>query len=199
MSYAVYISHPQVHIDPAVPVPRWSLSDVGRSRLATLSTAAWVRSLTAVHSSDELKAVETAQSLATAAGCPVHVHHDMGENDRSATGFLRPPEFEATADAFFASPHVSVRGWERAADAQARIVGAVERVLAAHTAATPIALSGHGAVGTLLLCHLLGVDIDRRHDQPAGGGNAYAFDLATRRPLISWTPLEQVAGRLSAQ
>lgn len=29
----------------------------------------------------------------------------MHENDRSATGFLPPPEFEAVANQFFANPH----------------------------------------------------------------------------------------------
>lgn len=36
------------------------------------------------------------------------------ENDRSSTGFLPPEEFEVVADAFFAQPGVSVRGWETA-------------------------------------------------------------------------------------
>jgi len=53
----------------------------------------------------------------------------LRENDRSATGFLQKQEFEATADAFFAHPHESVRGWEAAVAAQARIVRAVEEIL----------------------------------------------------------------------
>ena len=32
MPIARYLSHPQVRIDPAVPVPRWSLSERGRAR-----------------------------------------------------------------------------------------------------------------------------------------------------------------------
>jgi hypothetical protein len=54
----------------------------------------------------------------------------MHENDRSATCFLEPNEFEAVADQFFAQSLVSVRGWERAIDAQFRIVREVEAVLA---------------------------------------------------------------------
>ncbi|MBO9456098.1 hypothetical protein J7376_11185 [Paracoccus sp. R12_1] len=37
MAVLRYLSHPQVLIDPAVPVPRWSLSDHGRSRMPALS------------------------------------------------------------------------------------------------------------------------------------------------------------------
>ena len=51
-------------------------------------------------------------------------HPGIGENDRSATGFLPREEFWATADLFFAHPTESIRGWERAIDAQARIVAA---------------------------------------------------------------------------
>jgi hypothetical protein len=60
---------------------------------------------------------------------------DLGENDRSATGFLPPEEFERVADEFFGSPEKSARGWERAGDAQVRIVRAVEGI--AQTDRTP--------------------------------------------------------------
>jgi len=49
----------------------------------------------------------------------------LGENDRSATGYLEPQEFETTANAFFAYPERSIRGWETAQAAQTRIVEAV--------------------------------------------------------------------------
>ncbi len=79
-------------------------------------------------SSGERKAIETAEILATASGATVEIIEAMHENDRSATGFLAPPEFEKAADWFFAHPHESFKGWERAIDAQARIVSHVEAV-----------------------------------------------------------------------
>ena len=80
------------------------------------------------------------------------------------------------ADAFFAHPETSVRGWERAVDAQARIVSAMRAVLAA---APPgdVAVVSHGGVGALLLSHLQGAPISRTTDQPEGsGGHVLAFD-----------------------
>jgi len=56
-------------------------------------------------------------------------HGCLGENDRSATGFLARDEFEATVNAFFAYPQDSIRGWEPAVDAQARIVRAIEQAV----------------------------------------------------------------------
>ncbi|MCD2175328.1 histidine phosphatase family protein [Rhizobium sp. C4] len=189
--FAVYLTHPQVRIDPAVPVPEWGLSELGRERTLQTARSPWVRRIGRIVSSDEVKAVETASLLAEAAGCTVEIRANMGENDRSATGFLPPPEFEKAADWFFAHPEESFRGWERAVDAQARIVSAVDGVLADHDPRAPILFIGHGGVGTLLKCHLAGRTIGRDADQPPGaGGNLYMFDLSTRQLAGDWQKME---------
>lgn len=187
--YALYITHPQVLIDPAVPVPDWGLSERGRERALLAASADWSRQIGRFVASTERKAVETADIL-SAGRLTIETDHAMGENDRSATGFLRPDAFEEAADWFFAHPEQSFRGWERAVDAQARIVSAVERVLADHDPKIPIAFVGHGGVGTLLKCHLKGKPIQRDGDQPAGGGNLFAFRLADRAVTCDWTPME---------
>lgn len=185
-----FVTHAEVDVDPGVPVPAWGLSAAGRARAQHLVRQPWVPGLTGVVSSAERKALETAEVLAGAAGLPVAVDEALGENDRSATGYLPPAEFEAVADAFFARPDESVRGWERAADAQRRIVTAVGRVTAAATG--DVAVVAHGGVGALLLCSLLGVPIDRRYDQP-GQGSWYRFDPATGRVAHGWRRI--TAGR----
>ena len=116
---------------------------------------------------------------------------DLGENDRSATGFLPPAEFERVADQFFGSPDKSIRGWERAVDAQSRIVRAVEEIGAKDKTTGAIAIVAHGAVGTLLYCHLAGEPIARRWDQPPnGGGNFYPFTLAPRAVHSWWRAID---------
>jgi broad specificity phosphatase PhoE len=189
--FAVYLTHPQVQIDPAVPVPRWGLSDLGRQRTRHVAEALWIRRVGRILSSDETKAIETAEILAGAAGCRPEIVEGMGENDRSATGFLPPPEFEKAAGWFFAHPEESFHGWERAIDAQARIVAAVEKALAGHDARIPILFIGHGGVGTLLKCQLAGRAIGRDADQPPGaGGNLFMFDPVTRRLACDWQKME---------
>lgn len=192
---ALYITHPQVAIDPLIPVPDWGLSEVGRTRLAAIAARGWVRSLTHIFASTEKKAIEGAEILAASAGCPVAAVAEMGENDRSATGFLRPPEFEKAADWFFANPSQSFHGWETALDAQTRIVSAVDAAIGRSTAGQPVAFVGHGGVGTLLKCHLAGTPITRTGDQPAGGGNVFAFGLSDRRLLCDWTRVEIFEGK----
>jgi broad specificity phosphatase PhoE len=190
--FGLYITHPQVRIDPDVPVPEWGLSDVGRARAAAVAAQPWVRQLRRIVSSDETKAIELAGILASAAGVKVEVAENAHENDRSATGFLPPPEFEKAADWFFAHPEESFHGWERAIDAQSRIVSVVKSVLATHDLSQPIAFIGHGGVGTLLRCHLAGLPIARVRDQPPnGGGNVHAFRLVDLKPLSGWVPMEE--------
>jgi broad specificity phosphatase PhoE len=188
MTLHLYVSHPEVAINPAVPVPRWGLSDKGRARIRAFAAEPWLRRFRRLVSSDETKAVETGEALAAALGLELEVRDGLHENDRSATGFLPPPEFEATANAFFAHPETSIRGWERAADAQARIVANVGSILSEAPGA-PTIICGHGGVGTLLWCHCARRRIDRVHDQ-RGGGSCYAFDLAARIVLYGWRPLE---------
>ena len=53
-----------------------------------------------------------------------------------------------------------------------------------------VLLIGHGAVGTLLYCHLAGLAISRAHDQPKGGGNVFAFERISRNILHPWLPME---------
>lgn len=185
-----YLTHPQVCIDPAVPMQNWGLSSVGRKRMEAFAGARRLRSPLRIVSSGERKALETAQIIAAQLNITVDVREAMHENDRSATGFLPPDEFEEVADQFFAHPSVSVRGWERAIDAQNRIVREVERVLA-QEAVGDVLFVGHGAVGTLLLCHYGGLAIDRVHDQPDGGGNYFALRKEGRRVMHRWRRMEE--------
>ncbi|MCE1237887.1 MAG: phosphoglycerate mutase family protein [Hyphomicrobiales bacterium] len=185
-----YVTHPQVAIDPTVPVPRWGLSERGRERARAAARCRWMDEVGRIVSSDETKAIETAEILVEARGMALAVRPGLHENDRSATGFLPPPEFEATADRFFAEPETSVRGWERAVDVADRVERALAATLAEAGGAGDLLLVGHGAAGTLLWCRLVGLPIDRAQDQPAGGGHRWTFDLAQRRAVAAWRPFE---------
>ena len=143
-----------------------------------------------IFASAERKAADAAGVLAERLGIRPVVIEGLGENDRSATGYLPKAEFEAVADEFFARPDESVRGWERAADAQRRIVGAVGQALFLAPEGD-VAIVSHGGVGALLLCHLRGVPISRDADQPGGGGgHVFSFDRANRRLLTGWRRIE---------
>lgn len=180
----LFVTHPEVIVDPDLPVTGWRLSPSGIRRMRQFAESAEAAGVAAVWASPETKAAEAAAILAARRGIPVQLAAELGENDRSATGFLPPEEFERTADAFFAAPHSSVRGWERAADAQRRIRAMVERIAAGHGGGD-LAIVAHGAVGALLLCAWLGRPIGRDADQPFQG-HYFAAALPGCTPLHGW-------------
>lgn len=135
--------------------------------------------------------MDGAEILAAHLGLPFQQVAPLGEIDRSSTGYLPPPEFEAVVDEFFAHPHDSVHGWERAVDAQARIVSAVQSVALNDRTSGAVAIVSHGAVGALLYAWLTRQPISRRWDQPAnGGGNFYAFALRPPAAYGCWQALD---------
>ncbi|MCB8819078.1 histidine phosphatase family protein [Microvirga rosea] len=166
----IFVTHPEVVIDPQVPVPEWPLSTIGRERMDVFAKALEGRPFSAIYASAEQKAKDGAAILASRLNLPVVIDPDLGENDRSATGYIAPPEFWEVVAEFFGRPHESIRGWERAIDAQERIVKAVRRAAADETSGDIVIVS-HGGVGSLLTDHLQHVEIGRgsRPSHPGGG------------------------------
>jgi broad specificity phosphatase PhoE len=186
----LFITHPEVVIDPAVPVPDWHLSALGRRRMERFCQSAAVRRLAAVVSSAERKARDGADIIAERLSIPATIDLDLGENDRSATGYIAPPEFWGVVDAFFTRPDSSIRGWERAVDAQLRVLRAVERVSRLPVEGD-VAIVSHGGVGALLMAHLSDAPISRRFDQPHGGGGCCCvIDRDSLRLQEGWRVLE---------
>jgi broad specificity phosphatase PhoE len=182
---ALFITHPEVVVDPDIPVTRWRLSDKGVTRMRTFVASQMVERVHEVWASSETKAIEAAGLLAARFGLPVNVHPELGENDRASTGFLPPDEFELVANAFFARPLESVQGWETAAAAQARIGRATDTILHRASASGDVAIVAHGAVGTLLMCAMLARPICRDLDQPFQG-HFWSFDIGTRGVVHQW-------------
>jgi broad specificity phosphatase PhoE len=188
VAYLYYVSHPEVVIDPDVPVPDWALSDPGRERAQALVRQPWVESVGRVVSSAETKAHETATVIAGHLDLTIEVRTATGEFDRSSTGYVPAERHEELADRLFATPDRSADGWERAVDAQARMVAALSDVIA--DGPDDVAVVGHGGVGTLLLCHVAGSAIDRRHDQPVAGCY-WTFDRGRRELMHGWRPIDR--------
>ena len=198
MSAILFITHPEVVIDPAVPVPRWPLSPKGRARMEAFADALAGRRLAAVWSSDEQKALDGAAILATRLGAAHRIDPALGENGRESTGYIAPPEFWEVVEQFFARPDESIRGWETARAAQARIVAAMARVAASEDDGV-LAVVSHGGVGALLTAHLQGVEIGRedRPQNPSGG----CYLVIDRSPLAlrrSWREVEDPVNALAA-
>ncbi|MGI9602280.1 MAG: histidine phosphatase family protein [Acidimicrobiales bacterium] len=195
MSLLRYISHAEVVIDADVPVPQWGLTDHGRARVEAMLDQPWVPAIGRVITSAETKAVETGTILGDRLGLTIEVRADTGETDRSSTGYVPRAEHDRLSEQFFGHPERPAQGWERAIDAQHRIVAAVADLLD-DNAGLDVAVVGHGGVGTLLWCHLAGLAIDARHDQD-GAGHYFTFDRRPAQVVHPWRPIDdlEVAGR----
>jgi broad specificity phosphatase PhoE len=199
MSTIYFITHPDVIVDPSLPIERWPLSEIGARRMRQVHAHAWTATIQHVSSSAEQKAIDGAHILCEPPGLVPSIIAELGENDRSATGFLEPTEFWHVVEEFFEQPEASVRGWERAIDAQQRIVGAVREAIECVGSEAPTALIAHGGVGCLLMCHLKGVAISRAEEQPgppagsqpgSGGGCYFSLSSENFELIHGWRGLD---------
>lgn len=184
-----FISHPEVTVDFNVPIERWDLSAKGRERLGALLTQPWLKNVHHLFSSNETKAKTTARAISKKLGVKNQVLMALGEMDRSSTGAMPLDQFNTLVDEFFANPTLSVRGWERGIDAQARIIRAIKSII--HQCNNPgdIVVVSHGGVGALLLSYLKSAPISRSEDQP-GQGHYFAINTDTMGLIHQWRPID---------
>lgn len=108
MSLVHFISPPKVIIDPDIPVPQWSFSEVGIKRMNQFVAKLWIRSITSVFCSAEQKAIDGTTIIAGQLSLSFTQIEDIGEHDQSATGILKKEAFQAMATRFFNNPERSI-------------------------------------------------------------------------------------------
>ena len=174
-----------------MPVPEWPLSEVGRGRMSAFAAALADRPIAAVYCSDERKARDGGEILASRFNLVAQVRVGLAEHDRSSTGYIAPPEFWQVVGEFFAHPDDSVRGWMPARQAQDKIVAAVTAIQAEVRSPGTILLVSHGGVGRLLRAHVENVAIgSENRPGHTGGGCYFPMDRCNLRPLANWRAVE---------
>ena len=194
MTLVYFITHPNVVVDPAVPITQWSLSDRGIERMRLSLNQPWIRTINAVFSSNERKAVDAAKILSTHCGIAPLTNQWLGEIDRSSTGYMPFDELMTTVEEFYRHPAASVRGWESAQSVQKRVVDSVDHIIASqHGKNGNIAIVSHGCAMALALCHLKGREISMMEEQPGtSGGCYYCYCTQSRSITHSWKLLEDI-------
>jgi broad specificity phosphatase PhoE len=191
MHNLIFITHPQVIVDPTIPMTEWKLSEEGRMRMEEFSRCDSVGNLAAIYTSVEWKAHECAIILAKRHSLNVVVVSGLEEVDRSAIGYLPPDIFDACVNEFYLKPEESICGRERAVDAQVRIAGAVSNILKLDHSIGDVALISHGGVGCLLFAYLLGAPISRKLQQVSQTGGSYlVIPLHNPKLTCGWHVLE---------
>ena len=150
MRKLILIKHARPLVDPATPSDLWKLSEEGRAQSLTLASQLATHQPTVIVSSDEPKAIETAQIVATELKIPTESAADLREHNRSNVPHMRSGEFISHVELFFRKPNERVLGKESAHEALGRFENAIDDVLAKHTDGN-VAVVSHGTVIALFI------------------------------------------------
>lgn len=185
MARIYFVTHPEVVINKNTSITEWCLSEKGLKRVDDLLKQSWIKDIDKIFCSKENKAKIAAKKIGNKLNLKTNYLPELGETDRSSTGFLELNEFNETVDKFFENPNESIKGWERSIDAQQRIVNAIKKIISISKKNENVAVVAHGGVGVLLLCYLKKIPISRKEDQP-GQGHFFVFDKKNGKLIHGW-------------
>jgi broad specificity phosphatase PhoE len=153
----ILIKHAQPEIEPEVDARYWHLSLAGRASCDLLAQRLAAYAPALIVSSDEWKAIETAQLVGQRLALPTEEAAGLHEHDRRGEGYLSGAEFQKKIALLFAAQDARVYGNESGAQARERFSKAVRRVVAAHRNAS-IAIVAHGTVISLFVAQATNMD-----------------------------------------
>ena len=149
----ILVRHGRPAIDPDTPPPTWSLCPDGREAVAKLALKLAAFAPSAIASSPEPKAVETAEIIAETLGLKVELDAGLHEHKRPALAFGAEEAFRARIAEVFAEPTKPIAGGESVAQACERLA----KALAEHPARPLVAVT-HGTVLSHYVARSLGLD-----------------------------------------
>jgi broad specificity phosphatase PhoE len=120
------VRHSLPAVDPARPAEAWPLSEEGRRRCGPLAARLAAHEPTAIVSSTEPKARETAELVGAELGLEVREDAALRETARRTVSSLEPEEFQRVVRTLFERPDEVVFGEESASGALARFSAAVD-------------------------------------------------------------------------
>lgn len=182
----ILVKHSLPEIVDGVRAREWRLSDEGRRRCDALADALAVYAPSGViTSSDEPKAIETAERVAARLGLPTAVDAGLAEHKRGAKKLLDEAEWQAAIGRLFARPDRLEYGEETGDQARTRFETAIRRALASRAidATGACVCVAHGTVISLFTAAFAGLD---------------GHDLWRRLELPSFVVLSLAEKRLEA-
>lgn len=153
--YLLLVKHSVPEISGDRPANMWRLSEEGRLRAQRLAEEVESFEPEVLVSSDEPKAKETAEILASYLRLNMQVVPNLHEHDRSDVPYLSHEAFQSSIRAFFQEPAQLVFGNETANQAHARFYRAVHSILNENINKTVVVVT-HGTVISLFVSRLTG-------------------------------------------
>ena len=140
------VRHAEVTVDPSRDAADWLVSAEGLAAANRLAGAPSWRSLAAIASSTEPKAIETARPIAAAAGRRLQLEPGLGEVRRNASWADGADSYIALVERYLSGEELD--DWEPAAAARARVTQAMDQLLSGDD---PVCVVSHGLVLSLYL------------------------------------------------
>lgn len=153
MTHVILVRHSISQPQPGVSAHEWTLTPEGQARCAALAVQLRPFHITRIATSDEPKAVATAQLLAAhlEVATPPIIEPDFRETRReTAPYFDSEGEFHAAIHAAMNRPDQVVFGEEAFNDARRRLTAALSRLVNTYHSET-LAVVTHGTIMSLLL------------------------------------------------
>lgn len=163
-----FICHPPTEVDRQVPIRDWALSLQGQCAAKRLLGKEFWPSVQALYSSTEPKAATVGGEVSCQQEIPLVQLEELCEVDRSSTLIVPLDRYMQRMERFYRRAQESMLGWETAEHAQGRVVECVRGLVDAHRNQV-VAIIGHGATGTLLRCHVLGIEPSYSEDPKQTG------------------------------
>ncbi|HSO27184.1 MAG TPA: histidine phosphatase family protein [Anaerolineales bacterium] len=153
MPSLILIRHSNSALDPRRPAPEWGLTAEGRQRCQQLAEQLKPYAPDVLIASQERKAWQTTQEIATWLEIPWFTFPGLQEHMRlKAPYFPDPQSFRAAVEKLFQHPQELVFGEETAAQALARFSGAIDMALA-QFADRSVGIITHGTVLSLFVAN----------------------------------------------
>jgi broad specificity phosphatase PhoE len=153
--HLILVKHSVPEIEKDQPANTWTLSGEGQLRAHRLAEQLESFAPEAILSSNEPKAKETADILASRFQLDVQILSDLHEHDRSNVPYLSYEAFQISIRDFFLKPDELVLGRETANQAYTRFYRAVHSILNEHRNKTVIIVT-HGTIISLFVSRLTG-------------------------------------------
>ena len=153
MQTLILVKHSLPEIDPSVPAKEWVLSCEGRQRARKLGDRLDRYNPVRIVSSNEPKAIETAEIAAGLLNVPVEIVRGLHEHERANVGFLEKERFEQSIRLFYEQPFELVFGEETADSAYGRFSKAVHKITDSYPTEN-VAIVTHGTVLSLFVSRI---------------------------------------------
>ena len=168
----VFLRHAETLADPDSSASKWRLTTSGLSESYELAASGILGEIDAIVSSDEMKAIETAEPFARLFELEIGRNHDFSELNRDASPFLIREEYLSCVQEVLTNSSAWPNGWECTADALTRTKMGVQQIMSQHGSKRVLVVS-HGLVLTLYFA-----DIQATMHE--------AFDRWNRLPFCGW-------------